>query len=217
MTGARAALPQAVLAAARDRQAGASEIARRAIDGLLEVAGDRALLEAGAAALLAGQPAMAPVWHVGRAARAADPAASLAELRRRLDTEAGQAAAAAAAWLRARGGPVRTVSHSSLVDLVLDRLGKDAAGDPSRAEVAVAGADAVGPAEFLNATGTGDLVARVPAILVTTSIKLVPEPAFARLSAPGFERVPLAAVAAVAIGGEVVDPAEAGRRAASTG
>jgi len=217
VTGARAALPEAVLAAAGDRRAGASEIARRAIDGLLEVAGDRALLEAGAAALLAGQPAMAPIWHVARAARAADPATALAELARRLDTEAGQAAAGAAAWLRTRGGPVRTVSRSSLVDLVLDRLGRDALGDPSRSDVAVVGADAVGPAAFLNAQGTRELVTRVPAIVVATSVKLVPEPVFANLAAPGFERVPLAAVAAVALGDEVVDPTEAGRRAARAG
>jgi len=214
MSGARARLPRSLLAAAGDRQAGASEIARRAIDGLLEIAGDPALLEAGVDMLLAGQPAMAPVWHVARAARTADPAAALAELARRLDAETGQAAAAAAAWLQAQGGPVRTVSRSSLVALVLARLGTDAAGDPSRGEVAVVGADAVGPDEFLNADGTRELVARVPAIVVATSLKLVPGQVFAGLAAPGFERVPLSAVAAVALGLDLVDPAEAGRRAA---
>jgi hypothetical protein len=217
MTDARAALPEAVLAAARDRRAGASELARRAIGGLLEVAGDRALLEAGAAALLAGQPAMAPIWHVALAARAADPAAALDRLGRLLEAEAGQAAAAAAAWLRARGGPVRTVSHSSLVDLVLARLGAAAGGDPARGEVAVVGADAVGPSGFLNAAGTSELVARLPAVVVTTSITLVPERVFAGLTAPGFERVSLGSVTAVALGGEVVPPGEAGRRAARAG
>jgi len=209
-----ATLPEAVLAAAGDRRAGATQIARQAIHGLLLVAGDCALLDAGATALLAGQPAMAPIWHVARAARAADPVAALSELGRRLDTEAGQAVAGAVAWLRALGGPVRTASSSSLVDQVLDRLGADAAGNPARGEVAVVGADAVGPAVFLNGAGTRELVARVPAIVVATSIKLVPEHVLDHLAAPGFERIPLAAVAAVALGDEVVDPAEAGRRAA---
>jgi hypothetical protein len=36
---------------------------------------------------------------------------------------------------------------------------------------------------------------------------------FARLAGPGFEAVPLAAVAAVVVGPEVLSPAEAGRRA----
>jgi hypothetical protein len=49
---------------------------------------------------------------------------------------------------------------------------------------------------------------------VATGVKLVPAAAFARLAAPGFETVPLSAVAAVALGGELIAPAEAGRRAA---
>ena len=38
-----------------------------------------------------------------------------------------------------------------------------------------------------------------------------------RLGGPGFEVVPLAAVAAVVVGDEVLSPAEAGRRAAGLG
>ena len=51
--------------------------------------------------------------------------------------------------------------------------------------------------------------------MVVTPLKLVPAGVFGRLAAPGFEAVPLAAVAAVALPGEVVAPAEAGRRAAA--
>ena len=70
-------LPAAVLAAAHDRRGGATEVAARAIDGLLEVAGDRSLLEQAVAVLLAGQPAMAPLWHLAEAARGPDPPAAL--------------------------------------------------------------------------------------------------------------------------------------------
>jgi hypothetical protein len=213
------ALPADVLAAARDRRGGATEVAARAVDGLLAVAGDRGRLDAAVAVLLAGQPAMAPMWHLARAARAADPAAALRELRRRLGTEAAAAVATAAAWLAARPGPVRTVSHSSLVDRVLARAGV-AAADPvgqGRAGAGLVGADAIGPDALLNATGTMALATLVPTLVVTTGVKLVPAAAFARLAAPGFESVPLAAVAAVALGGELVPPAEAGRRAAALG
>jgi hypothetical protein len=57
----------------------------------------------------------------------------------------------------------------------------------------------------------------VPTLVVISGVKLVPAAAFARLAAPGFEAVPLAAVDAVALGGELVGPAEAGRRAAALG
>jgi hypothetical protein len=207
------ALPPAVLAAAKDRRGGATEVARRALDGLLEVAGDRQRLEAAVAVLLAGQPAMAPLWHVARAARGERPGPALAALRQRLDADMQAAVAAAVAWLRARAGPVATVSHSSLVDAVLGRLGPTPAG----MAVAVVGADAIGPRALLNAEGTGELAARLPTLVVATPIKLVPAAAFARLAAPGFEQVPLAAVAAVVLGGEVVAPDEAGRRAGALG
>ncbi|HEX6674499.1 MAG TPA: hypothetical protein VF486_05675 [Actinomycetes bacterium] len=205
-------LPEAVLAAAHDREGGASEVAARAVDGLLQLAGDRARLDAAVAVLLAGQSAMAPMWHLARAAGAPDPAGALRRLRRLLRTEADAAVAVAAAWLAARPGPVRTVSHSSLVDRVLARL-----GEPARrgAGAGLVGADAIGPSALLNATGTGAVAAQVPTLVVTTSLKLVPASAFERLTAPGFEAVPLAALAAVALGGELLAPAEAGVRAAA--
>jgi hypothetical protein len=208
-------LPAAVLAAAGDRQGGASEVAAKALDGLLELASDRARLQAAVAVLLAGQPAMAPIWHLARAAGAPDPAGALHRLRRLLDTEADAAVAVAAGWLAARRGPVRTVSHSSLVDRVLAGLGEPLA--PAAAASGLVGADAVGPSALLNAAGTGALAAEVPTLVVTTSLKLVPGSAFDRLAAPGFEAVPLSSLAAVALGGELLEPAEAGRRAAALG
>jgi hypothetical protein len=127
-------LPAAVLAAAADRQGGAAEVAARAVDGLLEVAADPPLLEQAVAVLEAGQPAMAPIWHLARAARAPDPAAALAGLRRRLTTDADAAVAAATAWvldhLADTPGAVATVSHSSLVDRVLARVEARVAADP---------------------------------------------------------------------------------------
>ena len=234
-------LPAAVREAAADRRGGATEVAARALDGLLEVAGDPRRLEAAVAALLAGQPAMAPIWHLARAARGPDPGAALARLRAGLDADAGAAVEAAAGWLRPRvagagRGAVATVSHSSLVDRVLARLDPggagaagatrvpEAVGAPEAGAAAAAvvvvglvGADAVGPEAFFNAVGTGELAARLPTLVVATAIKLLPAEAFARLAGPGFEAVPLRAVAAVVVGPEVLAPAQAGRRAAGQG
>jgi hypothetical protein len=217
-------LPPAVLAAAHDRRGGASEVAATALDGLLEAAGDPDLLERAVAVLLAGQPAMAPIWHLAVAARGADPRAALAGLRGRLAADADAAVVAATAWLRRRGagdrGAVATVSHSSLVDRVLDRLGpSNSTSELDTREVlaGVVGADAVGPAAFLNAVGTRELVERVPTLVVATPIKLVPGEVFGRLAGPGFEAVPLASVAAVAVGGAVLSPARAGRLASAAG
>jgi hypothetical protein len=214
-------LPAAVRDAAADRRGGATEVAARALDGLLEVAGDPRRLEAAVAALLAGQPAMAPVWHLARAARGPDPGAALAGLRAHLAADADAAVDAAAGWLRPRlagdgRGAVATVSHSSLVDRVLARLAPGATGAAGAAQpvVGLVGADAIGPAAFLNAAGTGELATRLPTLMVATAIKLLPAEAFARLAGPGFEAVPLPAVAAVVVGPEVLSPAEAGRLAA---
>jgi hypothetical protein len=223
-------LPAAVREAAADRRGGATEVAARALDGLLEVAGDPRRLEAAVAALVAGQPAMAPVWHLARAARGPDPHAALAGLRARLAADADAAVEAAAAWLHPRlagGGraAVATVSHSSLVDRVLARLdpgsgggarpGPGGPGGAARPMVGLVGADAVGPEAFLNAAGTGELAARLPTLVVATAIKLLPAEAFARLAGPDFEAVPLRAVAAVVVGPAVLSPAAAGRLAAS--
>jgi hypothetical protein len=208
-------LPAAVRAAAADRRGGAMEVAATALDGLLEVAADPPLLEEAVAVLLAGQPAMAPIWHLAQAARGPDPAAALAGLGRRLGADADAAVTAATAWLRGRlagtPGGVATVSHSSLVDRVLDRLDPD----PARSDpvVGVVGADAIGPEALLNAVGTGELAGRVPTLVVATAVKLVPAKVFERLGGPGFEVVSLEAVAAVVVGAEALTPAEAGRRA----
>jgi hypothetical protein len=209
-------LPEAVLAAAGDRQGGALEVAATAADGLLEVAADPALLEEAVAVLLAGQPAMAPIWHLARAAGGPDPAAALARLRRSLHADADAAVDTATGWLRERlaaiPGAVATVSHSSLVDRVLRALADH--GPPSPPVVGVVGADAIGPRELLNAAGTAELAGRVPALVVATAVKLVPAAVFDRLGAEGFETVPLEALAAVVVGPQVLSPGEAGRRAA---
>jgi hypothetical protein len=217
MAAERDRLPKAIVEAAGDRRGGATEVARRALDGLLEIAGDRELLAVAAEALLEGQPAMAPIWHLAGAARSDDPAAALADLRERLDREQATAVDRAVAWLRnwleRRPGSVATVSHSSLVDAVLERFAPQATpGDPG---VAVVGADAIGPKALLNAAGTRLLAARLPTLVVATPLKLVPAGVFARLAAPGFEAVPLDLVTAVALGPELLAPAAAGRRAAA--
>jgi hypothetical protein len=119
-------LPAAVLAAAGDRRGGAMEVAATALDGLLEVAADPPLLERAMEVLLAGQPAMAPIWHLANAAGAPDPPSALADLRRRLTSDADAAVATATSWLlrhlAEHPGTVATVSHSSLVNRVLTRL-----------------------------------------------------------------------------------------------
>jgi hypothetical protein len=206
-------LPEAVLAAAGDRRGGAAEVAATALDGLLEVADDPSLLEEAVAVLLTGQPAMAPIWHLAWAARGPNPTAALTDLRRRLTTDADAAVTAATAWLHrhlaTHPGGVATVSHSSLVDRVLAQIGPTG-GDPV---VGVAGTDAIGPDGILNAVGTRVLAEEVPTLVVATAVKLVPGEVFWRLGGPGFEVVPLEAVAAVVVGAEVLSPGEAGRRA----
>src|SRR5688572_15845799 len=137
-------LPAAVLAAAGDRRGGALEVAATAVDGLLEVAADPPLLEEAVAVLLAGQPAMAPIWHLARAARAPDPRSALAGLRHHLATDADAAVATATTWLLDRlattPGTVATVSHSSLVTRVLTHPALTQVSAAPRA--AVVGADA---------------------------------------------------------------------------
>jgi hypothetical protein len=209
-------LPAAVLAAASDRRGGAMEVAATALDGLLAVAADPLLLEEAVSVLLAGQPAMAPIWHLARAARSPDPPSALAALRRHLHTDAGAAVDAATTWLldhlSDHPGAVATVSHSSLVNRVLAQLGPGQVRGPG-AVAGVVGADAIGPGALLNAVGTRELAARLPTLVVATGVKLVPGEVFGRLGGAGFEVVPLEALAAVVVGGEVLSPAEAGRRA----
>jgi hypothetical protein len=244
-------LPPAVLAAASDRVGGALEVATTALDGLLAAADDPELLEEAVTVLTAGQPAMAPIWHLAAAARGPDPASALAAVGRHLAADADAAVETAAGWLlgrlAARPGAVATVSHSSLVDRVLGRVagargsptprivgplhgrvaepeaegaglstarGREQGAGPSTAPVVgVVGADAIGPEALLNADGTRELAGRVPTLVVATAVKLVPAEVFGRLGGAGFEVVPLEALAAVVVGGEVLSPAEAGRRA----
>jgi hypothetical protein len=213
-------LPAAVVAAASDRVGGALEVAATALDGLLEVAGDPNLLEEAVAFLEAGQPAMAPIWHLATAARGPDPRSALSALRTRLTADADAAVEAATAWLIDRladhPGTVATVSHSSLVARVLGRVA-GASKSPGPPVVAVVGADAIGPGALLNADGTRELAGRVPTLVVATAVKLVPAEVFGRLGGTGFEVVPLEMLAAVVVGDEVLSPAEAGRRAAGLG
>jgi hypothetical protein len=156
---------------------------------------------------------MAPIWHLAQAARAPDPRSALAALRHHLDADADAAVAAATTWLQGRlaatPGAVATVSHSSLVDRVLAHVALTSA-DPVAGLV---GADAIGPGALLNAVGTGELVGRLPTLVVATAVKLVPAEVLGRLGGEGFEVVPLEAVAAVVVGAEVLSPADAGRRA----
>jgi hypothetical protein len=213
-------LPAAVLAAASDRRGGAMEVAATALDGLLAVAADPPLLAEAVAVLEAGQPAMAPIWHLALAARGPDPPSALALLGRALLADAEAAVATAAAWLldhlARHPGAVATVSHSSLADRVLARVAPDP--DPGADPVVgVVGADAIGPGGLLNAAGSRELAGRVPTLVVATAVKLVPAEVFGRLGGTGFEVVPLASLAAVVLGSEVLSPAAAGRRAAALG
>src|SRR6266511_548384 len=160
MAAERDRLPSAIVQAASDRRGGATEVARRALDGLLEIAGDPGLLALAAEVLLEGQPAMAPIWHLAGAARSDDPAAALAGLRERLDHDGAAAVEVAASWVRKwldkRPGPVATVSHSSQVNAVLQHLGQRvvvAEAGRRNAVVALVGSDAIGPKALLNAAG----------------------------------------------------------------
>jgi hypothetical protein len=208
-------LPVAVLAAASDRRGGALEVAATALDGLLAVADDPPLLAEAVAVLEAGQPAMAPIWHLAEAARGPDPPAALAALGHALHADAEAAVATATAWLHdhlaRHPGAAATVSHSSLVDRVLAQVA--AAGPEADPVVGVVGADAIGPGGLLNAAGTRELAGRVPTLVVATAVKLVPAEVFGRLGGAGFEVVPLEELAAVVVGAEVLSPAGAGRRA----
>ena len=105
-----------------------------------------------------------------------------------------------------------TVSHSSLVARVLRAPGH--VGPPAPV-AGVVGADAIGPVALLNAAGTRELAARLPTLVVATAVKLVPAEVFGGLGGPGFELVPLEALAAVVVGPEVLSPTETGRRAAA--
>jgi hypothetical protein len=207
-------LTSRLAAAIEDDTAGATGVVRQVIDGLLELTDDRDRLRT-TADLVAGRlPWCAPMWHVVRAAYATSPRPALRSLRERLDLDVDRSVATAVKLLTERHCAVRAAPGSALVGAVLETLEKPA---ESVGVVGLAGADAMGPTAMLNIVGTRDLARAVPTVIVATSVKLVPQEAFGRLGAPGFEQVALGLFEAVVLDGEVVTPAEAGRRAAVLG
>lgn len=212
------ALPQAVQQAVTVKTAGATGVARLAIQGLLEIVHDPALLARATAFLADRLTGYAPIWHIANAVRAADPAAELRRLREELDSAVELTVKTAAAWVAEHGGPVTVAPSSSIVSQILQQLGPEfQAADDRDARLALAGADAIGPRTILNIVGTRELAARLPTLVVTTALKLVPGPVFDRLGAPVFEPIPLDRFAGVVLDGELLTPEEVGRRAAALG
>jgi len=210
------ALPQAIREAVTVTTAGATGVARLAIQGLLEVVHDPALLARATTFLADRLTGYAPIWHIANAVRAADPAEELRRLREELDSAVELTVKAAAAWVAEHGGPVTVAPSSSIVSQVLRQLGPEIqAADERDARLALAGADAIGPRTVLNIVGTRQLAARLPTLVVTTSLKLVPGPVFDRLGAPVFEPIPLDSFVGVVLDGEFLTPEEVGRRAAA--
>jgi hypothetical protein len=194
----------------QDRTSGATGVARQVLDGLLEVVGDRQLLHVLAEVLPGMLPGYASMWHIARAARADDPEQALRKIREQLDIDVERSVTVATRLVQERGGSVRTAPSSALVKAVVAALPKATDGTQV---TGLAGADAISPTTVLNIRGTLELARSMPTIVVTTSLKLVPEDVFARLGSPLFEPIPLHLFAAVVLDGEVLTPAEAGRRA----
>jgi hypothetical protein len=205
-------LTSRLVAALEDDVSGATGVVRQVIDGLSGLVGDRDQLRATADLVASRLPWCGPMWQVVRAAYATDPVLALGSLRERMDYDVDRSIATTVKLLAERGCPVRTAPGSALVGAVLDAL-----AHPTRAGavVGLAGADALGPTEVLNIVGTRDLAGAVPTTIIATSLKLLPEQAFQRLHAPGFERIPLRMFEAVVLDGEVLTPAEVGQRAAA--
>lgn len=203
--------PAPLRAAVTAKTAGATGVARLVIDGLLEIADDRRKVSEAAEDLSARLPGYAPLWHIANAARSSDPASALREIRDDLEAAVPRSVAAATAWLAQHPGAVAVAPSSSIVTQVLAQLGPPAAGGEPVA--GLAGADAIGATAILNIKGTGELASRLPTLVVTTALKLVPETVFSRLGAPVFERIPLSSFAAVVLDGEIVQPEQAGQRA----
>lgn len=210
------ALPEAVWQAVTVKTAGATGVARLAIQGLLEVVHDPAALARATAFLAERLTGYAPIWHIANAVRAADPAVELRRLREELDSAVELTVKAAATWVAEHGGPVTVAPSSSIVGQILDQLGPEIRADEDReARLALAGADAIGPETVLNIVGTRELAGRLPTLVVTTSLKLVPGPVFERLGAPVFEPIALDRFVGVVLDGELLTPEEVGRRAAA--
>jgi hypothetical protein len=198
--------------AVEDRTSGATGVARQVLQGLLELADDRDLLHALAGVLPGMLPGYASMWHIARAARSADPRPALQAIRAQLDLDAERSVATASKIVRDRGGSVRTAPSSALVKAVVATLPKATDGT---SVTGLAGADAISPTTVLNIRGTLELARSMPTIVVTTSLKLVPEAVFEGLGSPAFERIPLHLFEAIVLDGEVLTPAEAGARALS--
>jgi hypothetical protein len=204
-------------AAVQDRTSGATGVARQVLDGLAELVGDPATLGATVAQLPGLLPGYASMWHIARAAGGPDPGPALRAIREQLDRDVERSVAVATRLLLQRGGWVRTAPSSALVKAAVAGLPAgtvDAPGTEGLEPVTgVAGADAVSPTRLLNIKGTLELARSVPTVVVTTSLKLVPEDVFEGLGSPLFERIPLSAFWAVVLDGELLTPDEAGRRA----
>jgi hypothetical protein len=210
----RTTLPEPLQQALAAKTAGATGVARMVIAGLLEIVDDRAALEAAIDFLTERLTGYAPLWHIGNAVRGDHPAQALRQIRVELDDGVDRSVAVATHWVGQRGGgPVAIAPSSSVVGQVLARLGEPA--HLRVASVGLAGADAIGPDAVLNIVGTRELAARLPVLVVTTALKLVPGDVFERLGAPVFERIPLDAFAGVVVDGEVMEPRMVGRRAAA--
>jgi hypothetical protein len=195
---------------------GATGVARQVIDGLSGLVHDHTLLHAFADVLLGMLPGYGSMWHIARAAHADDPALALREIRERLDMDVDRSVDVAIKVLQERGGTIRTAPSSSLVKAVAAALPAGTVDQPTSARcTGLAGADAISPNTVLNIRGTLDLARWTPTIIVTTSLKLVPETVFVQLGSPAFERIPLHLFEAVVLDGEVLSPAEVGRRAAA--
>jgi hypothetical protein len=208
-------LTSRLTAAVDDVSSGATGVARQVIDGLLELADDLDRLRAAARVLVVGLPWCAPMWQIARATQADQPALALRSLRDRLSFDVDRSVAVAVKLLTERGCCVRTAPGSGLVAAVTRALPTPNHATTVTGVAGVVGADALGPTAMLNVVGTDELARAMPTIIVTTSIKLVPDEAFGRLSAPGFERVPLRRFESVVLDGEVLAPAEAGQRASA--
>jgi hypothetical protein len=206
-------------AAVQDRTSGATGVARQVLDGLAEFVHDRATLRAVVAPLPGLLPGYASMWHIARAASGDDPGPALRAIREKLDRDVEHSVTIATRVLHQRGGWVRTAPSSALVKAVVAGLPAgivDAPGTEGLQPVTgLAGADAISPTRVLNIKGTLALARSVPTIIVTTSLKLVPESVFGGLGSPLFERIPLSAFWAVILDGELLTPAEVGRRAAT--
>ncbi|WP_422774254.1 hypothetical protein ACN28C_16115 [Plantactinospora sp. WMMC1484] len=208
----QASLPTSLREAVTVTTAGATGVARLVIEGLLELIDDPAAAADATEFLTAELPGYAPMWHIANAVRSDEPAESLRRIRAELDHAVEKTVKAAVGWVGEHGGPVTCAPSSSIVKQILAQLPESMrTGEPV---VALAGADAIGPGTVLNIRGTRELAERLPTLIVTTALKLVPEPVFARLGAPVFEHIPLDSFVGVVLDGEILSPGEVRRRAA---